>query len=388
MPDFAWPYKVAQRLSSWLEVRRHELAQTGTELAKVRFFRPVLQAFGWSCVAYVATIWVCLCYIYFPVPSYAFRDFVEWTVIVGPVTFGAIYALYAGSAAMALLAGMFLSFTVCFGLSLLYVFWVVTRAIREGLQWLKYYRPVLLLGFGSSLALATYVDGSYRFWDKPFEISHWVCLVFIAVSGWASLFCHLVRNQALRVGTRLRVVKWTVSLIFACGLTAHWAANGQRAEYFLQKKVLDDPKNVAAWLDLAWHYKEEGDNLQDDSGDEDHSPPDPTPSYRESLNCLNKAISLGAGGFDIQYARAELADELGDKQDAAAFGRKALGLAEGSRETTGDEREGRIEWLRDLIARNPSAESGNDARELTKQRVRYHRREGLPSGLRWVFHFL
>jgi hypothetical protein len=44
--------------------------------------------------------------------------------------------------------------------------------------------------------------------------------------------------------------------------------------------------------------------LASDPGDEDHSPPDPKPYYEEALASLNKAVELGATGFNMDSRRA------------------------------------------------------------------------------------
>ena len=188
-------------------------------------------------------------------------------------------------------------------------------------------------------------------------------------------------------GTRRLVMKWTVGLTVSLGLAALWSANGQRAEYFLRKRVMEHPQDSGAWIQLAWHYKDEGDDMEGDSGDEDHAPQDPTMSYREALECLNRAVSLGADGFNVQFARAELADALGQKQDAASFGRKALDLALNSADISPTERDDQIKRLREMAARNVSSGPQKDAPENTRVKVRNRRRDGLPSILRWPFQF-
>src|ERR1700694_2224648 len=139
--------------------------------------------------------------------------------------------------------------------------------------------------------------------------------------------CHLVRDKVLWRGKPVGILKWTIVLASGIALLAHWSANGQREEYFLRKNVKEHPNDANAWLELAQHYSNEGDTLAADSGDEDHSAPDPTPSYSEALDCLNQDVSLGRGGYKVPPARAEPADKPGDQQKAVSFGREALNLA-------------------------------------------------------------
>jgi hypothetical protein len=269
-------------------------------------------------------------------------------------------------------------------LSLLYVCWVLLDAIRKHSYWLKFYRPVVFTGVASSLALATFVDGSYRFWDRHFEITQWAKFAIVASSAWAALFCSLVHDRLMEPGRPRTVLKWTAGLAVGIGLLAYWHANGQREEYFLRKSVIEHPNDAGAWLELARHYSYEGDNLAADSGDEEHSAPDPTPLYREALDCLNQAVSLGAGGFKVHLARAQLADEIGEQQAAVAFGREALNLAPASSDSSADRDEDDVKWLRDMIARNAAAPPEIPI-EDNKKHVRDQRRQRIPGLLRWVF---
>jgi tetratricopeptide (TPR) repeat protein len=340
----------------------------------------VLRVVSWSFVAYIGLVWICLCYIRYPVIPYGLWDIVEWVVVVAAVTFVAIYTVYAGGALIAALVLLLTTVAVTFSLSLLYVCWVLLVALRKHSYWLKRYRPVVFAGAAASVALATFVDGSYRFWDRPFEIYQWAKFVFVAGSAWAALFCHLVRDKLMDGDRPRKVLKWTAGLVVGIGLLAYWNANGQREEYFLRKNVIEHPKDASGWLDLARHYTYEGDKLAADSGDEDHSAPDPTPAYRQAVDCLNQAMSLGANGFKVYMARAQLADELGEQHEAASFGRQALNLAPASPGSSTDE----VKWLQDMIARNAAA-SPKSTLEDNVTRVRSQRRDRLPGLVRWVF---
>lgn len=179
-------------------------------------------------------------------------------------------------------------------------------------------------------------------------------------------------------------MKWTVGLALAFGLLAYWDASGHREAYFLRKSVVEHPRDASAWLELAHYYSYEGDKLAADSGDEDHAAPDPTPSYREALVCLDQVISLGTRGFDVYLARAQLADKLGEHQEAVSSGREALNLALVSIGSSSDREEDEVKWLQDMVSRN-AAEPPKNPLEGQRKRVRDQRRERLPGVVRWVF---
>src|SRR5260370_38746736 len=101
---------------------------------------------------------------------------------------------------------LWLIFLVCvyFALSLFYLCYVIWHSIRMESHWLKRYRSPLFVGMASVLLLATFVDGSWRFWDRPFEVYGWVRLVLVGVAAWAALFCRLVRDKVEGRGAPLR----------------------------------------------------------------------------------------------------------------------------------------------------------------------------------------
>jgi hypothetical protein len=383
-PDFAWPHDVAELFCDWLDALWEMLLEWfETALLERRFPRAVMQVLFWSGVAYAGLVWVCLCYVRFPVSPYGLWDMVKWVVIVVAVTLGGIYTVYSGGITMALFLSLLLAMFVHLTLSLSYLGWVFWTATLKRSLWLERYRFVLATGLVASVALATFVDGSNRFWDRHFEITPWIVLLLISASAWAALFCQLARNRAMEPATPRAVVKWTVGLAIGIGVAAFFGANTNKAEYFLRKNVVEHPNDASAWLDLAWHYYDEGDQLAADSGDENHAPLDPTPSYREALDCLNEAVSLGVGGFDVQFARAQLADQLGKRLEAVSFGREALNLAPSSPNASASE-EGDVKWLGDMVARN-AASAQNDNGETLEESIRHRRRDGLPGIVRWVF---
>jgi tetratricopeptide (TPR) repeat protein len=195
-----------------------------------------------------------------------------------------------------------------------------------------------------------------------------------------------MRDRVSLSETPRRIIKWTVSLTVIVGLIAYWQFAHDRPEYVLRKTVIDHPLDRNAWLELAWHYKYEGDTLAADSGDEDHSPPDPTSSYQEALDCFNQAVHLGATGFEVQFARAQLSDAIGETQASVSFGRDALRFAPSP--MSGGDGNDDIKWLREMIARNAAAPTGPEGKEDRKQRVRDRRRKGLPGIARWPFDLI
>lgn len=386
IPDFAWPYQIAELLSEWLSAQWKTLVEQYTEgFFRRRIPRVALQTAFWSCIVYIGLLWVCLCYIYYPVSPYGVWDLMKWVAIVAAVTLSAAYTVCGGvygGIAIALLLGLLLTLTVYSALSLPYLCWELWSALRKGSPWLKRYRSAMFIGVAACLLVATFVDGSYRFWDRSFEVKHWATLVFVAASAWAALFCHLVRDEVMEGGKPRSVLKWTVGFAMGITLVAYWGANGRAAEYFLRKKVMQAPKDPNAWLELGWHYSDEGDKLAADPGDDDHPAPDPTPSYSEALECLNQAVSLGAGGFEVQASRAQLADAIGEKQDAVSFGRQALNLAPSPSDSSSEED---VKWLREMISRNAAAPSESQRKSDRIQQVRDERRERVPGILRFWF---
>ncbi len=195
-PDFAWPYRVTELLFEWLSTRGQKLL----EVFRRRIPHFVAQAACWSCLAYIGLVWICLCYIRYPVIPYGFWEMVEWLVVVTAITFGAIFTVHPGGTLVVALLFLLTTLAVYFALSLFYVSCVLLDAVRRHSFWLKAYRPVMFAGATASLALATFVDGSYRFWDRPFNVTVWAEFVFVTGSAWAALFCHLVRNKLMEPG--------------------------------------------------------------------------------------------------------------------------------------------------------------------------------------------
>jgi hypothetical protein len=137
-------------------------------------------------------------------------------------------------------------------------------------------------------------------------------------------------------------------------------------------------------VDLARHYEYQGDVMADDPGDEDHRRPDPTPSYEEGLDSINRAVELGANGFAVLSSRAKLADALGQQQAAISFGQEALRLPPLDATVEGEERA----WLQEMVARNSSAlptPHEEKQRDEKRRRIRARRRQNLPLIVHWVF---
>jgi hypothetical protein len=251
-PDFGWPYYVAEFISEWLNGQWQNF-QFGARLPRRPFPRVVVQTLLWSSLAYTVLVWACFCYIDFPVSPYGLWDIMTWVIVVSAVTLAAIYTIYAGGVTIVLLVSVLLSIAIYLTLSVSYLSWVLSGAVLKRSPWLIRYRFVMLTGLGASVVLATFVDGSYRFWDAPFEVISWAKLFLISASAWAALFCHLVRNKVMEPASSRAVVKWTVGLTIGFGVFAFFGASFQKAEYFLRKNVVEHPKEASAWLDLAWH---------------------------------------------------------------------------------------------------------------------------------------
>ena len=147
----------------------------------------------------------------------------------------------------------------------------------------------------------------------------------------------------------------------------------------MRKQVVQRPKDLSAWLDLGWHYKHEGDALAADSGDGDHSPPDPTPSYSEALECFNRAAELGATGFAVRSSQALLADAIGEKQAAKSFAEEALRITPSDSHGNEDE----VRLLQEIVARDVPSPTAFQEEQDRQKRVRDRRRESLPRVLRW-----
>ena len=388
VPDFRWPHRVTELIFEWLQNLWESLADYAA--AHVRH----LTFLGWvqvliilGGVAYLAILWIGFCYIRFPVSPYGVWDIAEWVMVTGSVVWGAIGVYFGGALLLALLWLMVLV-TVYFTLSLGYLCWTVWNAHRRQSRWLKRYRVVMMLGMALALALATFVDGAYRFWDAPFTTFRWVKFAVVGASAWAALFCHLTRGNVRHRGTPRRIVTWTVSLALAVGVLGHGLANQGREEYFLRKNVTQHPNDSAAWVELARHYEYQGDVVANDSGDEDHKPGDPTPWYEDALDSINRAIELGASGFEVYFSRAKLADEVGQKRAAIGFAQEALRSAPADPIAKGNDN---AKWLQEMVARNTSALPTlreEEQREHDRQQVLDRRQQRLPLIVRWVFDSL
>jgi hypothetical protein len=285
-----------------------------------------------------------------------------------------------GAASLLSLLGVVLLLMVYFTSSLAYLCWVTWNGQRKQVLWLNSSRPAMAVGLMAVLGLATFADGASRFWDKPFDIQHWVILVLICASAWAALFCHLIGSNGAGAGINQKIVAWTVSLSIVCGIFIQWRANGRLPEYSLRRNVTEHTRDPQAWLDLAGHYKDQGDALAIASDDEDRAP-DPTPYYQEALDCTNRAIQVGATGFDFYLIGAQLADSVGQSKAALSFAQEAHRFSTGSTPDAQDE----IKWLREVVARNTDAPASLTEEER-QRRVRAVRRERLPAVVRWIFH--
>ena len=385
-PDFGWPYRVTEFIFDWLSNLWGNLRERlQAELLERRFLGSISRGLIWSSIAYLGIIWACACYVEFPVSPYGLWEVVGWIIFAGALIGGAI-SLCLGVATIAIFLRLLLLIGISLTLSLAYLCWVLWNAQQKQSLWLQRYCPIILTGIITVLTLATFVDGSYRFWDRPFGLVAWGKLVFIGASAWAALFCHLARDKVLQPATPRRILKWTLGLTIGIGVFVYWQAGGQRTEYFLNKSVIEHPNDEKAWLDLAWYYSDEGDRLANDPGDDEHSPPDPSPYYNKALSCFDRAVKLGAAGFDVNYERAVLADAVGKEQAAVEYGQEALRFASSNTSTTDDD--DAVKWLHKMIARNAIAPIEVEHEEDRKRLVRESRQDYLPGIVRWVFEVL
>jgi len=246
--------------------------------------------------------------------------------------------------------------------------------------WVEQYNRAIPLGIVISLLLATFIEGSYRYWDQPFSLTSWIQTAFICCTVWAVLFSILMRE---RFRPTKVLLSWTFGLAAAASLIVYFHSKGGLEEYYLERQTVATPNDPDAWLKLAWHYHEQADKLAELPGDDENRPPDPTPSYRMAVRCLDKAIKLGADGFEVKGERAQLALALGDTEEAVAFGREALHFLPPTR--AGSEEAAEVKWLREMIARNEGSIDAVKARKEYVSKERQRRLDNLPGALKWVF---
>jgi tetratricopeptide (TPR) repeat protein len=380
-PDFGWPDTVTEFVVEWLNRLWEGLKDYAAEQLRHRTF--VCWASGLTIsagIAYLAALWVCFCYIRFPVSPYGVWEITEWAMVAGAVVWGAI-GVYFGAALLLWLFGLMLLVAVYFTLSLGYLCWTLWTAHRRQSPWLKRYRVVIIFGIAAVLATATFVDGAYRLWDAPFRAFAWLKLAFVGGSAWTALFCYLIRDKVALAEIPRTIITWTVVSALAIGTFVHWQADRDRSEYFMWKNVTQHPNDPAAWLDLARHYEDQGDVLAGEAGDEDHQPADPRPYYEEALDSINRAIELGATGFEARFSRAKLADAIGENQAAVLYAQEAL-------QNAPPEECDQVRWLREMMAmHNDALITSHETRHREEQsrRVRDRRRGRLPRIVRWAF---
>jgi tetratricopeptide (TPR) repeat protein len=389
-PDFRWADRCCDTLVNALE----NLWDSLVRIIERRIDRyPVLRVVGRIVVyfvfAYLVLLWASACYVFFPISPYGFWNIAGWIFIAGVlivVSIVVVYSVFLGVVQLGLLLSLVLLLLLWLTLSLFYLSYIVVAALRTNAAWILPYRSVIVASVICVMALATYVDGTNRFWDRQFELLPWLKLCFLGLSGWAALFCWIARDRVLEPGTPRRILIWSLGLVLALGLLAYWTRNNNREEYFLNKAVTQNPRDPQAWLDLAWHYDYEGDRLADEEGDEDHAPPDPTPDYSEALRCFNRAAELGASGFEMNLARAQLADTLGEKRNAVAYAQEALRFAptDGAADETADS----IEWLHKTIDEDRNSPNRSEVSIDRRKSTEKQRIQRLPLFVRWVFDLL
>jgi hypothetical protein len=384
-PDFRWPGRVcglaAQKLDkysdrfiNWLEAERRKKSIVG-----ILYFA-LLGLLG----LYVFAVFVAACYVLFPTSPYTFWEVARWLLI--PVTsivvaLGLFFALIHWS--------VFLLFIIyLFGylvLSLAYLALSVFKAVAGDSLWFKRSRWVILAGVLIAAGLAVFIDGSYRYWDKTFAPAAFIATLLISLAAWAALFCVIVRDKVFQPGRTGKVIKWTFILAVPVAAFVYWHAGALGVEYFLRKDVAKHPGDKNAWLNLAWHYADTANSYASYEGDDEYSPPDPTPYYEKALECFNRAVELGERGFQAHLARAQIADGLNKKREARSYGELALDLAPAGE--TGEVKS-HIDWLREMIARNGDSAISQQDDEESKALVRSERLASLPPIIRRGVFFL
>jgi len=340
-----------------------------------------MQGTGILIALYLLLIWVSLCYVTFPVSPFGFWDIVKWLVIAASLVCGTI-GLALGLTTVALVLFLLVYISILFLLSFCYLAWTIWQAFNNHLHWInRYYKPIIT-GLLSVIGLATFVEGSNRYWSEVFDSTEWIKLSLIGLGAWSALFCQLMRPKTSVQNYPRRIIKWTLIVTVGLAVLQYWRVERGRDYFFLSKEVREHANDATAWLNFGWHNYFEGYKLQSDPGDEDHSPPDPTPSFTEALRCFNRAILLGERGFDTYSARAEMAHELGKKEESILFAQEALRIV-GS-DTTSDENAQQIQRLREIIVRD-SAQPNPE--QINEQVVKAERRQKLPEIVRWVYDY-
>lgn len=385
VPEFRWPHRVTELTFECLSTLWESLSDYAADQIRNQTLLGRVQVLiALAVTAYLALLWVCLCYIRFPISPFGVWDLVEWAITAGSVVWGAIGVYFSGVTLLALL-WVLLVIVIYLTVSLGYLCWTVWNAALKQSPWLGRYVPVMMFGMTASVAAATYAEGAYRFWEPPSTAARWMAFAAVGVSGWAALFCYLMRDSVQQRETPRRIIKWTAGLIVVIAMLIHWHAGQGRTAHSLEKETGEHPNDPNAWLDLARYYKDQADTLAADSGHEDHAPPNPKPYYEDALHSMNRAVELGAGGFEVNFSRAQVADALGNARAAIAFAQEALKFAPGESTPEGKDQ---ITWLNDMIARNKNSLAAlqeEEQRLQERQRARDRRRQHLPWVVRWIF---
>ena len=390
IPDFYWPERICENCVDGLK-NVWEGINDKVQMLTARHpsAKKLLVVLLWASILYFVLVWIFACYVYFPVAPYGIWDIFGWVIFISIGFVLIISFLLHLLSIIGTISWALLLFAFNFALSLLHLCWTVVDAAQKKAAWLDSYRRVLALGIVSALVLATYIDGSYRFWDSPFDFSAWLRTVLIILAAWASLFCYVARDKVMEVGSPRRIKQWTVGLILAISLFVHWNAGGKRTKYFLAKGVREHPNEPNPWLDFGYYYIDKGRSLANSPGDTEHGSPDPSQSYREALRCLNLAVELGASGYEVNLERAEAADIVGEKHAALIYGQ--IALEKSSTEPPSEYLQDEVKWLHKMIAQDAGLPDVQEKAEENKQnharQIRRQRIESLPAFARWLFKF-
>lgn len=204
-PDFRWVERCCNALVNVLEGFWHSFVRIFERRVEQH---PVLRVVGrivvYGLFACLALLWASACYVTFPVSPYGFWDLVGWIFIAGAFAVGGVFAAvssYLGVASLAAILSLLLLLLLWFTLSLFYLSYTVFKAARTKATWVSPYRVVIVVSVICTVALATYVDGTWRFWDRPFELLPWLKIFFLSISAWAALFCWIARDKVMEART-------------------------------------------------------------------------------------------------------------------------------------------------------------------------------------------
>ena len=222
-PDFRWADRCCDALMNALEGFWYSFVRIlERRIEHHPALRVVARIGSYGLFTYLALLWASACYVTFPVSPYGFWHLVGWIFIAGAIAVGGVWAavwLYLGGTFLAATLSMFLLLLLWLTLSLFYLTYTVFTAVRTKATWVSPYRVVIVVSVILTVALATYVDGTERFWDRPFELLPWSKTFLLGISAWAALFCLIARDKVMESRTPNLIMLWTLGLVLV--VTAH-----------------------------------------------------------------------------------------------------------------------------------------------------------------------